>query len=160
MSDSKPDRGSALSNPARRCQHVNPPAEEGKTGKQCGRWAIKGGQFCIFHGGATALGRHGAKQRLLAMCEPAFATLLDAMAHADWKTKVTAAIAVLDRAGHGPKSTLTLETPSGDLSDFTLEQLEDRAMAVSQIIRNARLQSAEKAMEEQDGAHTPSKGVH
>lgn len=105
-------------------------------GEKCGRWAIKGGTVCIFHGGATTAARAAAQNRLLAMVEPAFAVLMECMeSDAEWKTKVQAALGVLDRAGFGPTKTLAVEDGRKDLSGLSLEQLQARALALSQRIK-------------------------
>jgi hypothetical protein len=76
------------------------------------------------HGGGTPLAREAAKKRLLAMCEPAFAVLLEAMQDPNMEIAVKAAVHVLNRAGFGPQSTVAVEdkrgTHLGDLSDADL----------------------------------------
>lgn len=76
--------------------------------------------------------------RLNEMAEQAFATLEAATIEADWPTAVKAACAVLDRAGFGPKSTVDVNTTHVDLSNLSKEELADRALKVSEMIRAGR----------------------
>jgi hypothetical protein len=72
-----------------------------------------------------------AQRRLIGMIDPAMAALLRAIQECDeWPTKVRAAIAVLDRAGFGPTSSLRLDDQENDYSSLSSSQLKDRALAI------------------------------
>jgi hypothetical protein len=74
------------------------------------------------------------RRRLYDMVEQAFDTLLEAAQRADYGNAVKAAIAILDRAGFGPKSTVDVNTTHFDLSNLTTEQLAERAKQVHDMI--------------------------
>ena len=76
-----------------------------------------------------------AGRTLLAKVEKAFATLEDAMAHADFSTAVKAAQIILDRTGFGPKSTVDVNQTTMDLSNLTEGQLAERAKRVAQLLQ-------------------------
>ena len=107
-------------------------------GKQCLRTAIPGGYVCNFHGGASPLARQAARMRLLAMVEPAFGVLMELMADGtDEKTRLAAAVAVLDRVGMGPKSTIVVDdrrTQLAQLTDGELQQRISGLMAQAQML--------------------------
>ena len=124
-----------------------PPADRQCThnksdGTRCEAWSVKGLQVCIYHGGAAPVTKAAGRLRLLAMADVAFRTLLEAMDPANgagWKEKITAAVAVLDRSGFGPKSTVVVDQPdTRDYSEMTLEQLEQEALKTADQIRAAR----------------------
>lgn len=77
-----------------------------KTGERCKKTPIKGGKVCNKHGGAAPQVRKAARDRLLALREPAITTLGKVMRKGDTEpgVKVRAAVAVLDRTGMGPSS--------------------------------------------------------
>jgi len=85
------------------------------------------------------------KLSLLEMVEAAFETLRNAMREADWPTAIKAAQIVLDRAGHGPKSTVDVNTTHRDLSALTQDELKERALQLYQMIGRERGNPDEKA---------------
>lgn len=93
-------------NDSRRCK-----AKANRTGERCKRAAIKGGTVCTTHGGRAPQVVKSARERLLALVDPAFAVLLKILTdpNADDSVKVRAAIATLDRTGYGANQTVTLE---------------------------------------------------
>lgn len=138
----------------RRCRGTN------NHGKQCKRWAIRGSTVCAFHGGRAPMVRAAARRRMLELVGPAFETLLECMAdtEARWQDRVQAAIAVLDRAGFGPKATLTIEDErSQELSRLSDETLAARAEELARVLRESgrRLPpiDAEVVGSEEDGAN-------
>ncbi|HXB56599.1 MAG TPA: HGGxSTG domain-containing protein [Vicinamibacteria bacterium] len=99
---------------ARTCRATN------RAGQRCGRPPMLGGFVCRLHGGASPQAIRSARERLRAMVDPALDALLRIIEaphglcplcqRSDDMSAVTkAAIAVLDRAGHGPHATLALE---------------------------------------------------
>jgi hypothetical protein len=84
---------------SRRCT-----ATANRTGERCRAPAIKGGTVCRVHGGAAGHVKKAAKERLLELVDPALAALHKVLTDkdADDSTKVRAAVAILDRTGHGP----------------------------------------------------------
>ena len=98
-------------NDSRRCS-----AKAHRTGERCKAPAILGGTVCRVHGGATPVVKKAAKERLLALLDPALAALHKILTdpNADDSVKVRAAIATLDRTGHGPGQTVTLQSSAWD----------------------------------------------
>lgn len=95
--------------PSRRCT-----ATANRTGKRCGAPAIKGATVCRMHGGALPQVKAKAKERLLALVDPALAALHEVLTNpkADDSTKVRAALGILDRTGHGPGAKLEIGGPN------------------------------------------------
>ena len=101
------------------------------SGDRCKRTPIPGGTVCVTHGGSAPAVKIAAQRRLLEMIDPAFDALLRAVEECDeWPTKVRAAIAVLDRAGFGPTTSLRVEEPGHDYANLSSEELKARAMAI------------------------------
>ena len=98
-------------NDSRRCK-----AKAHRTGERCKRAAIKGGTVCTTHGGRAPQVVKSARERLMALVDPAFAVLLKILTdpNADDSVKVRAALGALDRAGYGPGQTVTLQTSKWD----------------------------------------------
>jgi len=69
----------------------------------------------------------------------------------EWPSKIRAALGILDRAGMGPGSTLTLDTEKTDLSQLSMAELRDRAKAVTQ--RFADLDAPPAEVEDFDDGH-------
>ncbi len=88
----------------RRCS-----ARARSTGEQCRQPAIRGGTVCRYHGGAAPQVRRSAKQRLAELAEPAVAALSVALESGDIHAVIKAAVAVLDRTGHHPRSSVHVE---------------------------------------------------
>jgi hypothetical protein len=125
-------------------------ARSKNSGEQCKNFAIRGMQVCRLHGGSSPTAKHAAKVRLLAMCEPAFGVLEDCMADpdAEWDVKVKAALAVLDRAGFGPKATLTHKHKQDeDLDAKTEDQLVERGRKIVEILESRKQQVIDVAVE-------------
>lgn len=85
-----------------------------KNGDRCKAPAIKGGTVCRVHGGAAPQVRDAARLRLLALVDPALATLGRSLDLKGNQAQVALAAArdVLDRAGF--KSTEKLEISGAD----------------------------------------------
>lgn len=116
--------------PSRRCT-----ATANRTGKRCGAPAIKGGTVCRMHGGSLPQVKAKAKERLLALVDPALAALHEVLTNpkADDSTKVRAALGILDRTGHGPGAKLEIAAGPSAFDQVTAEALEvDRAMGTEQ----------------------------
>jgi hypothetical protein len=106
-------------------------AKSKQSGERCRSTAIAGGTVCVVHGGSAPAAKMAAQRRLIGMIDPAMAALLRAIQECDeWPTKVRAAIAVLDRAGFGPTSSLRLDDQENDYSSLSSSQLKDRALAI------------------------------
>jgi len=110
-----------------------------RKGLPCTRSPIPGGSVCIFHGGAAPLVKAAAKQRLLAMTEPAFAVLMEVMEEgAEDEVRLKAAIAVLDRAGYGPRSTVVVDHRKEELASLTDAEIAERMkVLLNQMQENA-----------------------
>jgi hypothetical protein len=98
---------------ARTCRATN------RAGQRCGRPPMLGGFVCRLHGGASPQAIRSARERLRAMVDPALDALLRIIEaprglcplcqrSEDMSAVIKAAIAVLDRAGHGPHATLAV----------------------------------------------------
>ena len=88
-----------------------------QTGERCRATAIPGGTVCRHHGGAAPQVRKKARERLLALADPAAAGLGAALANAvksqNWPQVIQAAKAILDRAGHPAGIELKIEEEVG-----------------------------------------------
>ena len=81
-------------NEPHRCTATN------RAGKQCGKYAIRGGTVCVTHGGGAPQVRRKAQLRLLELVDPAIATLAKEMIKAQKSSdRQRAANSILDRAG-------------------------------------------------------------
>ncbi len=110
-----------------------------QTGERCKRAPIVGGFVCDMHGGATPAVKQSARERLLAMVDPALDALLRALqtrppcehcgrSDADRDPVVLrAAQLVLDRAGYHPTLGVVREAAHNPLSHLSLSELADRA---------------------------------
>ena len=117
-------------------------AKSKQSGERCRSTAIAGGSVCVVHGGSAPAAKMAAQRRLIGMIDPAMAALLRAIEECDeWPTKVRAAIAVLDRAGFGPTSSLHLDEQTSDMAALTSAQLKDRAM---EIVKRAAASEAKE----------------
>jgi hypothetical protein len=96
------------------------------SGVVCGLHAVPGSVFCLDHGGNTAEVQNALKLRLLAMCDVAFKVLNRAMASNDLGIALKAAVAIIDRAGMGPHSTLEIKQREADLSQMHTDSLKNR----------------------------------
>jgi hypothetical protein len=129
-------------NPTRQCNAHN------RQGERCRRQPIPGGTVCALHGGKIPAVQRVARERLLAMVEPALDALLRALrtepacvvcgrSDADRDPVVIrAAQLVLDRTGFAPALTVRhvqAEDPYADFTlDETIEKLDElRAEAVA-----------------------------
>jgi len=81
------------------------------TGEPCGKYAIHGSTVCPTHGGQLPNVQKAAKQRLLALVDPALAELqkiIDKSSTAD-ADRLKAIQMVLDRTGYHAKTEMTIE---------------------------------------------------
>ncbi len=109
--------------------NLNPLAYAGRCvkltsrGTRCTRKAITGGSVCTMHGGSNPHIVAAARLRLMTLVDPAITVLADEMVNAEKSAdRRLAAMAILDRAGVGPKA---------DPDDsHTRELLKARIMAV------------------------------
>jgi hypothetical protein len=108
-------------------------AKSKTTGKQCKNIPITGGTVCVAHGGSIPAVKAAAQRRMSALIDPAMDTLYRALYECEeWSQKVRAALGILDRAGMGPGSTLTVDTEKSDLSQLSLAELQTRARQVAE----------------------------
>ena len=124
-------------------------AKSKTTGKQCKNLPITGGTVCVSHGGSIPAVKAAAQRKMIALIDPALATLYRALYECDeWPSKIRAALGILDRAGMGPGSTLTLDTDKTDLSQLSIAELRDRAQAVTERFANLEELPAEGSDDE------------
>lgn len=109
--------------------NLNPLAYAGRcikltaAGTRCKSNAITGGDVCMRHGGGNPHIVAAARLRLMTLIDPAISVLADEMQNAEKSAdRRLAAVAILDRAGVGPKA----ETDDGN----TRELLKARILAV------------------------------
>ena len=108
-------------------------AKSKSTGKQCRNLPIVGVTVCISHGGSIPAVKAAAQRRMIALIDPAMDTLYLALYECEeWSQKVRAALGILDRAGMGVGSTLTIDTEKSDLSQLSLAELQARARQVAE----------------------------
>ena len=108
-------------------------AKSKTTGAQCKNLPIVGGTVCVSHGGSIPAVKAAAQRKMIALIDPALAVLYRAMVECDeWPSRIRAALGVLDRAGMGVASTLTLDTDKSDLSQLSMAELKARAKAVTE----------------------------
>ena len=120
------------------------------TGQRCRRAPIVGGFVCDHHGGKIPAVRASARERLLAMVDPAMDALLRAMSagvpcEACGRTDadrdpvvIRAAQIVLDRCGFGPQTKLEVSQPGPDLSDLSADDLVVQLETLLDVARDAR----------------------
>jgi hypothetical protein len=108
-------------------------AKSKTTGVQCRNTPIAGGTVCVSHGGSIPAVKAAAQRKMIALIDPALSTLYRSLVECDeWPSKIRAALGILDRAGMGPGSTLTLDTDKSDLSQLSMKELKERAKVVTQ----------------------------
>ena len=113
-------------------------AKSKTTGKQCKNQPIIGGSVCVSHGGSIPAVKAAAQRKMGALIDPALAVLYRGMVECDeWPSRIRAAIAVLDRAGLGIGSTLTIDSDKSDLSQLSLSELQARARQVAERFAEA-----------------------
>lgn len=98
-----------------------------QTGKRCGRIAHPGASVCTHHGAGAPQVQAKAKERLLAMVDPALDGLMRALRSDDHKAIVAAARAVLDRAGF--PSTSRLEHEQIEQAERAITEGQSRSIA-------------------------------
>jgi hypothetical protein len=69
---------------------------------RCRRAPVPGALVCVIHGGKAPLVQKKARERLLEAADPAAAKLAELIESADEAVALRAAMALLDRSGHGP----------------------------------------------------------
>lgn len=100
------------------------------TEDQCGNPPMIGQEVCRMHGGSSPQAKNAARRRLNALAEPAVSLLSriledDRDLKAGDKERIRAAIAVLDRTGHGPSAKVEMEMKPWE--KLLLESAEDFA---------------------------------
>lgn len=120
---------------ARRCSSYN------KDGERCKKVKQPGIEVCEFHAGRVPISVRTARARLAGMVPRALQALEDAMEHGEWQVVVRAAQIILDRAGFGANSTVTVEEKERDLTQLTEEELEARARKVYAALKEAKEQA-------------------
>ena len=121
-----------------------------RSGERCKNVPIVGGFVCRFHGGSVAAVREAARQRLLALVDPALDALLRALrseppcevcgrSDADRDpTTIRAAQLVLDRCGYGPSATLHVDRVENALTRLSLDELVTQAEETLNSLRALR----------------------
>lgn len=116
-------------------------------GRQCEALPLQGAEVCIVHGGRATSVQKAAKTRLLATVGYAIDTLERAMECADWPTAVRAALGILDRAGFGPMTKVTVDgVTTTEFKELTNNELQERASMVLRRIQDRKEQLALKQL--------------
>lgn len=85
-------------------------AKSVRTGQRCRAFAMRGQEVCATHGGSAPQSKRAAQLRLMALVEPAIATLAQEMVKAEKSSdKQRAANSILDRAGIARKTHIESE---------------------------------------------------
>ena len=144
----------ALGDTTRRCT-----ATSKTTGQRCGRAPIVGGFVCVMHGGAVPAVRKSARERLLAMVDPALDALLRFLrtappcehcgrSDADRDPVVLrAAQLVLDRTGFHPSVSVQVQPTPSQYDGLSLAEMADRAEAVARRLREEANAEAERTVD-------------
>lgn len=130
-------------------------------GERCENNPTPGAVVCSLHGGKDPNVQRQARLRLLETVMPAISCLLRAINEdcapmetnpawckihgstcPEWNVRVSAAKALMDRAGYGPQSKITVEKPDEDLT-----QIDKAALAaeLETLSRQLRMNEAEDA---------------
>lgn len=116
-----------LSTPS--CAHVS------NAGIRCPRDAAPQETVCILHGASIPHATEAMTRRLLALREKSIAMLEELMLTSEDKIRLTACIAVLDRAGLGPRQSIEV-TSRVDLSALSLDDLTSELTTLTQLARD------------------------
>lgn len=97
--------------------------------EQCKKTAVPGATVCPTHGGSAPQVRAKAAQRLLSLVDPAISRLEDEMGAADKAAdRIKAANSILDRAGVGRTSEVTVSDAHQVLAERVREMRERAQM--------------------------------
>lgn len=127
---------------ARQCTATN------RAGERCQKSAMRGQQVCHFHGGRNPGALRKAQERLLALAEPAIEGLNHALESNDLPAIVSAARVVLDRAGLGPRATVTLQRGNGGDEDLSHLSLEELIADTEEVLTDLRELQAQRRLRE------------
>src|SRR5688572_2906452 len=129
--------------PDRRCT-----ATSKTTGQRCNRVPAPGALVCYFHGGAAPLTQAAARERLLALVEPALDALLRALRTGDPcahcgrsdsdrdPTVIRAAQLVLDRCGHSPAMKIEMQVAPNPFEGLPTSELIERLKGMLEKARS------------------------
>ena len=108
-----------------------------KRGNRCKFVPIDGDEFCALHCASLVRAKEMSARRIVANQDRAIHALETLVETAeDERVKLSAAVAILDRSGLGPKSTIEVE--KSDLEHLTQEELEQRAERLLQALREKK----------------------
>jgi len=92
----------------------------------------------VSHGGSIPAVKAAAQRKMVALIDPALAVLYRSLVECDeWASRIRAALGILDRAGLGVGSTLTIDSDKSDLSQLSLSELQTRARQVAERFAEA-----------------------
>jgi hypothetical protein len=106
-----------------------------RDGKPCNNYALIGATVCMIHGGGTPMAKAAARKRLMMIFEPALMVAYEIMMDDlnEPEVRLKAALAIIDRCGHGPNMKLEVDDRRRDLSELTPLQMRERAERVLQL---------------------------
>lgn len=98
-------------------------AKSKSTGEQCKKPPIRGASVCRAHGGAAPQVQQSARARLAAEVAPSIAVLAQVRdsKKANDTDRIRASVALLDRAGYGPR----VQIEVAEARDLLLERLRE-----------------------------------
>ncbi len=107
-----------------------------KSGRQCPREAAASAAVCVIHGANIREASESQQRQLLAAQQVAIDVTEELMVCAvDERVRLNAALAILDRTGLGPKSTLTVDDKREDLSSLSWQELTAESERLGQLAR-------------------------
>lgn len=122
----------------------------------CESNAVAGEDYCVLHGASVTRATDQILRKMLSLQEKSVAALEDLLiTSGDDKVRLAAALAILDRTGLGPKSTLQVDNRQEDLTQFTELEVADRAEKASKRLRELHL-----LRQHEDTMNSPTRGTH
>jgi hypothetical protein len=139
----------------RRCPHAS------RSGYRCDREVMDGEEVCVLHGASIVRTREHIMRRLLALQEKSLVALEELFDFADDRTRLAAIVAVFDRTGFGPKSTLAIEESEQDVTSMTLDELAEHSDRLGHRARELKRMHEDSASLSDDDSDNPvSPNVH
>ncbi len=132
------------------CAHVTP------KGLRCLRTPADGQAICVLHGASIPQAADAIQRKLLALQEKSIATAEELLISGDDKIRATVLIAIWDRTGLGPKSTLTVNSERPDLSPLSMQEL---AAEFDRLGKLARAEAARRNSHTQEALLTLPAGA-
>lgn len=131
-----------------KCAHVF------KTGRRCTKDPVGDGALCVLHGGDEGEATESIRRRMLSLQEQSISVAEDLMVMGDDRVRQSLVVAIWDRTGLGPKSTVAIKEAEDDLMSLSEEELATRAERAAKRFRELAMQKAQSVT---DDASDPRK---